>query len=145
MAINDSLIVSYATKYTYNLWRPVTGIRAGHSDGNDKTVGDPAWSPCIVTPCFPAYPSNHASGSGGGVEVLIRIYGDKGHSLLLTNPGLGITLPYTRLSDIVNDVDDARVYGGIHWRFDQDGGNRVGKNVGRAVVKHNLRKAHHRD
>ena len=135
MGVNDSLIVSFATKYTYNLWRPVTGIRSGDSDGNDGTVGDPGWSPFITTPCFPAYPSNHASGSSGGVEVLTRLSGDKGHSLQLTNPALGSTLPYTRLSDIVNDVDDARVYGGIHWRFDQEGGNRVGKEVGKAVVK----------
>ena len=143
MAINDSLIVSFATKYTHVFWRPVTAIAAGDSDGNEKTDADPTFAPLITTPCFPSYPSNHASGTNSGLEILRRVYGAAGHSLKLAhpNPALG-TLEYTALKQIADDVDDARVYGGIHFRFEQEAGGRLGRDVATYVYKHNLRKTH---
>src|SRR3981081_2221431 len=66
MAINDSLVASFFNKYHYNFWRPETAIRAGDTDGNWRTDVDPGFLPFIATPCFPSYPSNHGSGSGGG-------------------------------------------------------------------------------
>ncbi len=86
MAINDSLIASFDNKYHYNFWRPETAIRAGDTDGNRRTDPDPSYRPFIVTPCFPSYPSNHASGTYGGLEVLGRIYGTRHHALTLTHP-----------------------------------------------------------
>jgi hypothetical protein len=141
MSINDSLIVSFATKYDSLYWRPETAIRAGDNDGVDKTVGDPSFVPFISTPCFPSYPSNHASGTNGGTEMLRRIYGAAGHDITFANPTLGITLHYSSLDAIANDVDDARVYGGIHYRFDQEAGNRVGRAVATYVYKNNLQRA----
>jgi hypothetical protein len=140
MSISDSLVASFATKYTYNFWRPETAIRAGDSDGNGKTELEPGFAPFIATPCFPSYPSNHASGTNGGLEVLRRLYGAAGRSLSLTNAGLGVTRHYTSLKQIADDVDDARVYGGIHFWFDQEGGNRLGRSVATYVVKNNLRR-----
>ena len=64
MATNDSLVASFGTKYFAVLWRPETAIRAGSSDGNAKTDPDVTFAPLIPTPCFPSYPSNHASASG---------------------------------------------------------------------------------
>src|ERR1700739_3336182 len=61
MAVNDALIASFHAKYHYNFWRPETAIHGGWADGNEKTDPDPAFAPYIVTPCFPSYPSNHAS------------------------------------------------------------------------------------
>ena len=140
MSINDGLIVSFATKYHYNLWRPVTAIRMADTDGNDKTTADPLFSPFISTPCFPSYPSNHASGTNSGLEALRRIYGAAGHHLTLAHPTLPLTLEYSALKQISDDVDDARVYGGIHFRFDQVEGGRLGREVATHVYKHNLRK-----
>lgn len=140
MAINDSLVVSFATKYQYKLWRPVTAIRLADDDGNDKTTSDPLFTPFISTPCFPSYPSNHAAGTNSGLEVLRRVYGAAGHSLTLQHPALPLTLDYSALNQISNDVDDARVYGGIHFRFDQVEGGRLGREVATYVCKHNLRK-----
>ncbi len=140
MAVNDALIVSFAAKYTYVFWRPVTAIRAGDSDGNAKTDVDAAFTPLITTPCFPGYPSNHASGTNSGLEVLRRVYGAAGHVLLLSNAA-GVTRPpYSSLEQISDDVDDARVYGGIHFRFDQEAGGRLGRDVATYVYKHNLRR-----
>ena len=140
MAINDGLVVSMGTKYHYNLWRPVTAIRLADTDGNDNTTSDPLFTPFISTPCFPSYPSNHASGTNSGLEMLRRVYGAAGHALTLRHPVLPLTLEYTALKQISDDVDDARVYGGIHFRFDQVEGGRLGREVATYVYKHNLRK-----
>jgi len=143
MAASDSLVASFLNKYHYNFWRPETAIRAGDTDGNPKTEADSAFLPFIPTPCFPSYPSNHASETNGGTEVLRRLYGEGGHSITLTNPAVPtIVLQYTTFQQIDDDVDDARVYGGIHFRTDQDAGARLGRAIGTAVYKHNLRPVH---
>jgi hypothetical protein len=146
MAISDSLVASFGTKYHYNFWRPETAIRAAAADGNRKTDADAMWQPLILTPCFPGYTSNHASGSYGGAEVLRRIYGAGGHSITMSNPAVpGTVLHYTRFKQITADIDDARVYGGIHFRFDQEGGARLGRDVGAHVAARNLRRQRDRD
>src|SRR6185503_12733534 len=128
MASNDSLVASFGTKYHYQLWRPETAIRAGDLDGNAKTDADVTFAPYIPTPCFPSYPSNHASGSSGAAEMLRRLYGAGGHAITIANPAVpGVTLHYTTFKQITDDVDDARVYGGIHFRFDQEAGSRMGR------------------
>jgi len=150
MGINDALIASYMNKYHYNRWRPETGIRNGASDGNDKTDGNPGFTTFIPTPCFPSYPSNHASGTNGGLEVMRRLFGAAGFDITISNnvPALGslpatvITKHYTQLNEIADDVDDARVYGGIHWRYDQDAGNVLGRAVATEIVKTRLRPVH---
>ena len=146
MAISDSLVTSFATKYFYDFWRPETAIRAGATDGNDRTESDTNFEPLIPTPCFPSYPSNHASGSYGGAEVLERIYGAGRHPITLTTIVLGspMTLRYTKFKQITADIDDARVYGGIHCRFDQEAGARLGRAVGSTVYRRNLRRDHDR-
>jgi len=146
MATSDSLVSSFHTKYHYNFWRPETAIRLGDTDGNPRTDADPSFAPFIVTPCFPSYPSNHASGTTGGTEMLSRLYGGGHHRITLTNAALpDVTLRYTRFKQINDDVDDARVYGGIHFRFDQEAGGRLGRQVATYVRGHTLRWAHHHD
>ena len=150
MAISDALVASFMNKYHYNGWRPETGIRNGAADGNDKTDGDASFTTFIPTPCFPSYPSNHASGTNGGLEVMRRLFGAAGHDITITNgvPALGslpatvLTRHYTQLNAIGGDVDDARVYGGIHWRFDQDAGSVLGSSVAMEVLRNNLRPLH---
>jgi hypothetical protein len=140
MAMSDSLVASFLNKYTYNFWRPETAIHAGDADGNSKTVGDPNWAPFIVTPCFPSYPSNHGSAGNGAAAVMRRIYGDDGFSITLTNPAVPtIVLHYSSFKQITDDISDARVYGGIHFRTDQVAGEHLGRAVGKAVYKQNLR------
>ena len=139
MAVNDAAIASFTAKYLYTRWRPETAIRAAETDGNKKTDADPGFVPFIVAPCFPSYPSNHASLSGAAREVLERLYGRDGHDV--TFAAQGLTLHYTTFEAITNDVDDARVFGGIHFRFDQDAGAVLGRRVGAYVYEHNLRPA----
>ncbi len=146
MAMSDSLVASFLNKYHYNFWRPETAIHGGDTDGNAKTEPDPSWVPFIVTPCFPSYPSNHGSASNAAAEVLRRIYGEAGHSITLTNPAVpNIVLQYTSFEQITSDISDARIYGGIHFRTDQEAGADLGRAVGTAVYKNNLRPANDDD
>ena len=146
MAISDSLVATFFNKYLYNFWRPETAIRAGDTDGNPKTDADPNFVPFIVTPCFPSYPSNHGSAANAAAAVMRRLYGEAGHSMTLSNSAVPtIVLQYTSFTQITNDISDARVYGGIHFRTDQDAGALLGLAVGKAVYKHNLRPVHDDD
>ncbi len=143
MASNDAFIVSFATKYYYQLWRPETAIHRADEDNNRKTDRDTTYLPFITTPCFPSYPSNHASGSTASGEMMRRIYGAGGHDITLSNPAVpSVVLHYTSFQKILDDVDDARVYGGIHFRFDQDAGGKMGREIATYVYKNNLRPVH---
>ena len=146
MATNDSLVAAFFNKYLYNFWRPETAIHAGDTDGNPKTDADPSWAPFVLTPCFPSYPSNHGSAANSAAEILRRIYGEGGHSMTLSNPTVpDIVLQYTTFRQITDDISDARVYGGIHFRTDQVAGERLGDAIGNAVYKNNLRRMHDDD
>jgi hypothetical protein len=141
MALSDAAIAVLETKYHYNFWRPETAIPAGGSDGNERTEPDPSFLPFISTPCFPSYPSGHATSSYAAREVLERIFGRRGHSIIVSTPAVpDVILKYTRLKDITSDIDDARVYGGIHFRFDQEGGAEQGRRLGAYVYRHGLRR-----
>jgi hypothetical protein len=149
MAIGDGSFASFFNKYHYNFWRPETAIHAGEADGNRKTDADPNWAPFIPAPCFPGYPSNHGTLSNSGAEVLRRLYGQAGHAITLSNPAVpsiaNIVLHYGSFRQITDDISDARVYGGIHFRTDQDAGARLGRAVGTTVYKNNLRAKHGND
>ena len=143
MAMNDSLVAAFFNKYYYNFWRPETAIHGGDTDGNPKTDPDPSWAPFVTTPCFPSYPSNHGSAANSAAVILRRIYGEGGHFMTLTNSTVpDIVLQYTTFEQITDDISDARVYGGIHFRTDQVAGERLGDAIGRAVYKNNLRRMH---
>jgi hypothetical protein len=139
MAVSDGLVSSMETKYHYIVWRPITAIRAGDTDGNEKTVPDPGWTPFIGTPCFPSYPSAHAAASYSARKIVEEILGGSNHSITLSHPNTPVTLTYKKFSEITDDIDDARVYGGIHFRFDQDAGATPGRAVGLYVCQNNLR------
>jgi hypothetical protein len=140
MAVWDGAVACFESKYHYNVWRPVTAIREGGTDGNRKTDPDPAWAPFVFTPPFPSYPSGHASFGGAARAVLEHEFGDDGHSITLTNPALPeVVLHYTSFKAITDDIDDGRVFGGVHYRFDQEAGARQGKRVGEYILRHELR------
>ncbi len=146
MASSDSLVASFWSKYHYKLWRPETAIVEGSFDGNARTDADAAFLPFILTPCFPSYPSNHGSGSNSAAEILKRVFGNGGHAITMSNPAVpGVAFQYTRISQITDDISDARVYGGIHFRFDQVAGGNLGRDVATYIYKHNLRRVKHSD
>ena len=143
MAIADAQASVFDTKYHYNFWRPETAIRAGDTDGNPLTRGDPDYKPFVVTPCFPSYASAHGSSSAAAREVLEKAFGPRHHYITLANPAVAnVQLQYSNFRQITNDIDDARVFGGIHFRFDQEAGAKLGQKVGAYVNRNLLRRVH---
>jgi hypothetical protein len=139
MSLADAHITVFETKYHYRGWRPETAIHRADEDGNHKTAADPDWHPYIVTPCFPGYPSAHGIGGGAGRTILWRAYGRKHHDITAADDAIpDVVLRYTDLVDITDDVTIARVYGGIHFRVDQDVGDRMGAEIARYNDEHRL-------
>ena len=139
MAISDGLVTVMETKYHYRFWRPETAIHGGDTDGNERTAADLSFTPFVPAPCHPSYPSAHATASYAASDVLKRIYANGPHCITLSSPALpGIVLQYTRLTEVTDDIDDARIYGGIHFRFDQESGATQGRHVGEYVYRHYL-------
>jgi hypothetical protein len=140
MAMADAAFACWDTKYHYNFWRPQSAIRGGDTDGNALTQRDPDWAPLIPTPPHPSYASGHATVSGSAEAVLRRAFGKDGHDITISHASLpSIVLNYTAWEQITSDIDDARIYGGIHFRFDQEFGAKQGHAVGVFVVENYLR------
>jgi hypothetical protein len=146
MAMWDGVVACFETKYHFNLWRPVTAIREGATDGNRRTKPDSDWLAAVFTPPFPAYPSGHATFGAAARVVLERELGPHGHLITLTNPAVPeIVLTYTTFGQITDDIDDGRIYGGVHYRFDQEAGALMGERIGEHVLRHALRPVRHRE
>lgn len=140
MGIADASIAVFDTKYFYNRWRPVTAIPNANFDENPLTDPDPTWLPLITTPAFPSYASAHGTLSGAARAVLERAFGKHRLAITLTNPQVpNVVLHYSAWAQITSDIDDARVYGGIHFRYDQEAGAQQGRRVGRYLLRHYLR------
>jgi hypothetical protein len=142
LALHDLTVTLVESKYHYHFWRPETAIPAGGTDGNERTEADASYVPLIETPCHPSYSSGHAATSGAAREVLERTFGLAGHRIVVANPAMpGVVLRYSALDQITDDIDDARVFGGIHFRFDQAAGAEQGRRVGNYVWRHALKPA----
>jgi hypothetical protein len=128
MSLADAHFTVFESKYFYRTWRPETAIPRADEDGNPYTSPG-AFTPFITTPCFPGYPSAHGVGAGSASRVLWKAYG-RDHAILNSHPSVpGVILSFDDLFEIVRAVSDARVYGGIHFRSDQDAGERQGAAV----------------
>jgi hypothetical protein len=139
-AMSDALASVMETKYVYRFWRPETAIHSGDADRNIFTRGDANFVPLIVAPCFPGYGSAHASAAGAAREVLESLYGKRFHFVQLTHASLpDVTLQYHSFRQIAEDIDDARIFGGIHFRFDQEAGAKMGRDIGKFVYRNTLR------
>ena len=137
-AMDDALIAVFDAKYHYHFWRPATAIRNGDKDGNDGTERDAAWTPLIDAPMHPEYPSAHSVLAGAVGAVLKADLGRKPVPVLSTTSATapGITRRWNRIEDFVQEVADARVWEGIHYRFSTEAGLAMGRQVGElAVVK----------
>ncbi len=142
IALADSAIVCWDAKYAYSFWRPITAIRAADTDGNDATVVDSTWTPLIVTPNFPTYTSGHSTFSGAAAMVLTDFFGtdDIAFTLKSENPAVS-DRSFTSFSQAAEESAVSRMYGGIHFNFDNNDGLAAGNSLGVFVVENFLKKA----
>ena len=130
-AMADALIACWEAKYHYDFWRPVTAVAAADRDGNTDTAPAVNWTSFIVTPPFPSYPSGHACAGAAARVVLEHEFGPDGFEVTLTSPAAPeLSRSYHAWQDLLDDVNDARVFGGVHYRFDQEQGGELGRAVG---------------
>jgi hypothetical protein len=123
----DAQIAIYNTKYKYVFWRPVTAIR----DGSPGVTADPTWTPFFTTPSFPEYPSGHSGYAGAAQQVLTAFVGPFAPApISVTSPtDPGSTHVYTNWAQITQEVINARVWEGVHFRFSDDTAAREGSEV----------------
>jgi PAP2 superfamily/PEP-CTERM motif len=125
--IGDSTIAVWDSKYHYDYWRPVTAIRGADGDGNPDTAADAGWTPFIGTPAHPSYASAHAAVGGAASTILNSFFGSSTQFCLLA---AGINRCWDSFSSAADDGAMSRLWGGIHWRFDNERGLDLGRNVG---------------
>ncbi len=147
MAIADGLITSWNDKTHYVYWRPITAIREGHADTNPATTGDPTWNSLITTPNYPDYTSGAVNFATAATKMLEHFFDTDNiaYSLTTTNTGPTVedTRTYNRLSDATQDVVDARVYSGIHFRFADEAAFKQAKEIAFFGFRNYLRPVNH--
>jgi hypothetical protein len=144
LASADASIACWDAKYSFTFWRPITAIQNGDADDNVRTDADPSWTPLFPTPQHPEYLSGHSTNSSAMATALTLLFGDDAGMPLIatsaTNPGF--ERQWSRLSEGVEDVIEARIYAGIHYRTSDEDGALVGRRIARFVVTHALRGRH---
>jgi hypothetical protein len=136
----DALIVAWDNKRTYNVWRPSTAIFEGDNDGNPRTVGDPAWLPLFNDPPYPDYTSGANSITAAFMYTLALFFDDDVYTFTVTTTVAGQgTRTYGRFSAVADDVVNARIYMGIHFRFADEGARRQGRKAANWAFSHVLR------
>jgi PAP2 superfamily len=136
-AIDDALIAVFDAKYQYGFWRPITAIRNGDTDGNDATERDAAWTPFISTPMHPEYPCAHCI-QAGAVGAILQAELGRGPQPTLSTVSVtanGAVRRWSSVEDFVQEVGNARVYDGVHYRFSTEIGTEMGRQVGTLAVK----------
>ncbi len=140
IALADAAISSWDAKYEYNFWRPVTAIRESNSDSNGATVQDAAWTPLLSTPAFPTYTSGHSTFSGAAATVLKNFLGTDSFSFVAQSESVGIAnRTFTSFSQAAEEAGMSRIYGGIHYHFDNVLGLSSGGHIGDLVTDTLLR------
>ncbi len=143
----DGAICAWDSKYHYDHWRPVTAIRVADTDGNEMTEGDPNWSSAVPTPPFPAYTSGHSTFSGGSAELLELFFEDRAIPLSLRTPNppiwakqiAGKVRSFSSLRAAAEEAGQSRIYGGIHWQYDNTAGLETGRALARFLFANHLR------
>jgi PAP2 superfamily len=137
IAINDALIAVLDAKYHYNFWRPVTAIRNGDIDGNAATDREATWQPIADTPMHPEYPCAHCIVSGSVAGVVKTVLGTPDiPEIATTSPTApGVTHRWTNMTAFTDEVANARIWAGFHYRFSTRVGTGMGLSIGEYVVK----------
>jgi len=154
LAVADGAIGCWNNKYHWKFWRPITAIREADTDGNRATVADPQWTPlfdpstpvasppALVTPAFPDHPSGHNCGAGAIVRTLQYFFGTDRLDITATSQKTGTTRSWHRLSDLLRENINTRVWAGIHFRTADVQGALMGEKVARYLHAHYLQARH---
>ncbi|MHC2625386.1 hypothetical protein ACVIW2_007418 [Bradyrhizobium huanghuaihaiense] len=136
---NDAIVAVFDAKYHYNFWRPITAIRNADLTSNAATPRDASWLPLGDTPMHPEYPCAHCIVSAAISTVLQTVVGDFGEFSLTSPTAPGVTRKWSRLQDYSDEVSNARIWAGFHYRFSTEVGKDMGRKIGALTVATQLR------
>ena len=144
LAIADAAIGCWDAKYTYVFWRPVTAIPLGNTDGNPATAEDLSFTSLLITPNHPEYPSGHSCLSGAAGRVLATTFGENSSFSVTSDAAemAGVIRSYGSFSEILQEIKNARVFAGIHFRSACDDGQELGVGVADYVEANALQRVH---
>lgn len=143
LAMADAAIGCWEAKYMYVFWRPVTAIPLAATDGNPATVEDATWTPLFATPAHPEYPSGHSCVSGAAAAVLADQFGERTRFSIDNDLMPGVVRSFRGFSSALEEVKNARIYAGIHFRSATEDGQVLGANVARYVLENALTRVGH--
>ena len=142
VAMADAAIACWEAKYHYEFWRPVTAIPLAATDGNSGTDADASWTPLLATPAHPEYPSGHSTVSSAATAVLADYFGEETRFGVVSDTMVGVVRSFSSFSAALNEVGDARIFAGIHFRSACDDGRATGAGVANYVIGNSLRPIH---
>jgi hypothetical protein len=136
VALGDASIACFDSKYYYNFWRPITAIQTSLDDGNPATETDATWTPLANTPPHPEYPAAHGCVAGAVTETMQLVVGQNVHAVFTSK--VAGTIPHTFKDPdaLAEEIIDARVYGGMHYRNSVVTGVRLGRMTAEWVGDH---------
>jgi len=142
MAFDDAVQAMIIAKYRYDFWRPVTAIRNGDLDGNEATQADPNWLPLLTNPNFQEYPCGHCAAVAVQAEVLKLAGGLSANTPVRVavggNPNM-VVQTVKSWDEIVRQVSDSRMLGGVHYRFSNEAAEAMGRQAARLAESTILR------
>ncbi|MEU5566486.1 vanadium-dependent haloperoxidase [Micromonospora musae] len=139
LVVADSGVACFSQKEHWSYWRPVTAIQQADADGNPATAADPDWTPLLVTPPFPEYPSGHACGTGARMSLYRHFFGRDDVPFSGSSADSGTTRHFGSFSEALDELIGARVWGGVHFRSADLDGAALGEAVFRYAVRHHFR------
>lgn len=140
-SVADAGITSWNTKYLYDVFRPVTAIQTCTLE-TCGVEGDPSWTPLLATPNFPSYTSGHSTFSGGGAGALTGFFGtDAVMFCTPADPRSGIQGErcFASFSEAAKEAGMSRIYGGIHYEFDNTRAVAAGTSIGTYISENHFR------
>ena len=138
VSVHDALQTAQVSKFVYGLWRPVTAIRQADTDLNDATAPDPGWAPLLGTPPYPAYAGNMATIGASAARALALAFGTNDIPVTARWHQSGgqpdVTHDFPGFWEAAVEQSESRIYGGIHYRFDQVAGQQIGRSAAEFVA-----------
>jgi hypothetical protein len=131
----DAVLGCFDSKYYFDAWRPRSAIPGAGDDGNPATAADGAWTPFVATPNHPEYPSGHTCIAGAVAEVVKSYNRTSKVAFTWSSPVTGTSRSYESTHEMVREIKDARVWGGMHFRFANDDGGTLGRRTAQWVVR----------
>ena len=141
MGTANTFITDWDAKFTYNFWRPVTAIRNGDQDGNDATERDAAWTPLNATPMHPEYPSQAAIIAGVSMGVFEAVFGANPSTPVVASDLIDpkVQRRYANVKELADEVQNVRIWGGVHFRNSLDVGYQMGRKIAVFLVENSIK------